>query len=78
MRGLFNWKSVISKFNFFFRFFFPSPPYQDVETNQKYTWYYVPLMFSEMYVYVIYNIFKLCLIEIQILSIVFVSAYFFL
>lgn len=30
--------------------------------TRKYTWYYVPLMFSEMYVYVIYNIFKLCLI----------------
>ena len=62
MKRLFNWKYV-SELNLDFFFFLNCfEPHQKWKQTRKDSWYYVPLMFSDMYVYLIYNIFKLCLI----------------
>lgn len=56
-------ESVLSELNHFFSLNIAlSLTKTEKKRTRKDSWYYVPLMFSDMYVYLIYNIFKLCLI----------------
>lgn len=49
---------VFGKFILFFFLLLSALPRQ--KRTRKDFWYYVPPMFSDLYVYLIYNIFKMC------------------